>query len=62
MNIFKSLFPKPLSKTQIKDRRNKQIHSIVKRFSHGNIRLRCGRYFTKDDANKLKETVTKYNF
>ena len=62
MNIFNTLFPKPVSISKIKDRRKKQIHSIIKRFSYDNIRLQCGKYFTKDDANKLKEKVLKYNF
>ncbi len=35
---------------------------LVRKYSSGNISLRMGRYITKKEAQKRKETVLQYKF
>lgn len=62
MNIFNILFPTLPSKSKIELKKKKQIDLLIYRFSHGNIRLQMGKYFTKKEAIRLKESVLKYHF
>ena len=62
IRFFNNLFPVPPSKCQHEHKKENIVHSLIRRFARGNIRLQDGKYLTKDEAAQLKKIVARHRF
>lgn len=61
LNYIRSAFsyPKKVATAQL---RSSDVREIVRRRSHGNIRLQMGKYYTKKDVDAKYDRISRISF